>query len=223
MRITPACAGKTHFAADRGRTFRDHPRVCGENIGTSSPMSHTGGSPPRVRGKRHLVENGHVKWRITPACAGKTCGFTAFIDKSEDHPRVCGENLLHFAADRGAAGSPPRVRGKRRRRAATRVIKRITPACAGKTGCTAVLGRNGKDHPRVCGENNQHSQICAICGGSPPRVRGKRNTACCSPLLTGITPACAGKTQTAALPLTQRRDHPRVCGENIPTDTIYYP
>ena len=33
FRITPACAGKTRAAGRHGRQIRDHPRVCGENLG----------------------------------------------------------------------------------------------------------------------------------------------------------------------------------------------
>ena len=51
--------------------------------------------------------------------------------------------------------------------------RRITPACAGKSGCKPEAGKCGQDHPRVCGEKwtGVKRGLCAL--GSPPRVRGK--------------------------------------------------
>ena len=51
--------------------------------------------------------------------------------------------------------------------------------------------------------------------GSPPRVRGK---GCCRlpcSQRTGITPACAGKSNTSDTRGNSPRDHPRVCGEKL--------
>ena len=56
------------------------------------------------------------------------------------------------------------------------------------------------------------------CGsGSPPRGRGKEQGDGVAVLPNGITPAWAGKRQTAAMPRTMTRDHPRVGGEKPPT------
>ena len=112
--ITPACAGKTSdnflYSARRG----DHPRVCGENLRVAAARFFSGGSPPRVRGKHKHSAPCLALVGITPACAGKT--FPSFQPsfRSQDHPRVCGENL--GVANRLAhrVGSPPRVRGKPR-------------------------------------------------------------------------------------------------------------
>ena len=111
-RITPACAGKTESSPYRLHRAKDHPRVCGENMGDSPPRSRRVGSPPRVRGKPSKYGLKFEGARITPACAGKTsvCGRGAEYDK--DHPRVCGENMQRFSLLTSIAGSPPRVRGK---------------------------------------------------------------------------------------------------------------
>ena len=89
----------------------------------------------------------------------------------------------------------------------------ITPACAGKRGSGSLPRSCRRDHPRVCGEKISQTRRNLPLGGSPPRVRGKvrcipkqRNTA-------GITPACAGKSQTLLYLPGLPRDHPRVCGE----------
>ena len=137
-RITPACAGKTPGIFHKKRTLEDHPRVCGENLFTSTWSVRTSGSPPRVRGK--LMSSGGTLSgvRITPACAGKTTPRALHWRRKEDHPRVCGENLPRLPPGRPRGGSPPRVRGKPGDTPRRRLSPRITPACAGKTcvvGC----------------------------------------------------------------------------------------
>ena len=49
--------------------------------------------------------------------------------------------------------------------------------------------------------------------GSPPRMRGKEAVAMKPTVLTGITPAYAGKRNALLWPICRTRDHPRVCGE----------
>ena len=49
--------------------------------------------------------------------------------------------------------------------------------------------------------------------GSPPRVRGKGGFPFLPLRLTGITPACAGKSRKSRYTLLSTTDHPRVCGE----------
>ena len=90
---------------------------------------------------------------ITPACAGKTEDFVGNYDRSEDHPRVCGENRFVSVAAAPFIGSPPRVRGKRLREALKLTAAGITPACAGKTFVCVMALWYREDHPRVCGEN----------------------------------------------------------------------
>ena len=87
-----------------------------------------------MRGKG-LSELAHTKKaRITPACAGKTTSVLPSTLPATDHPRVCGENFQDLAAQYEKAGSPPRVRGKPKKSWTQWKIRRITPACAGKTG-----------------------------------------------------------------------------------------
>ena len=74
--ITPACAGKTPSNCPTKSTSRDHPRVCGENIGTVYIDEGARGSPPRVRGKLSTLGLMSGAMRITPACAGKTLLFS---------------------------------------------------------------------------------------------------------------------------------------------------
>ena len=55
------------------------------------------GSPPHARGRlagSHRLENNR---RITPACAGKTAGQTAFSALKPDHPRMRGEDTVRVS------------------------------------------------------------------------------------------------------------------------------
>ena len=110
------------------------------------------------------------------------------------HPRVCGENYRGLMQRLERSGSSPRVRGKPLRCHVRRVDHRLIPACAGKTVATfPIASRNGA-HPRVCGENTQQLRLAHPQQGSSPRVRGKPMSATTTSRLTGLIPACAGKT-----------------------------
>ena len=70
--ITPAGAGKTIRSVYVGNCALDHPRRCGENCLNAAWSKARKGSPPQVRGKRHVLLDGEEVGRITPAGAGKT-------------------------------------------------------------------------------------------------------------------------------------------------------
>ena len=70
--ITPAYAGKRIWNSTALCPPRDHPRVCGEKLSTTSTDIHPAGSPPRMRGKAVVLKWSCRETRITPACAGKS-------------------------------------------------------------------------------------------------------------------------------------------------------
>ena len=73
LRITPAYAGKTEAERENIESYKDHPRVCGENNNTLIVSKLYERSPPRMRGKQ-IDRIGICRYpRITPAYAGKTC------------------------------------------------------------------------------------------------------------------------------------------------------
>ena len=109
-RITPACAGRTNPAKRRIRRNWDHPRVCGKNFIKNQATAHVLGSPPRVREELLHEVKCSVRFRITPACAGRTNKRWSVGNRNEDHPRVCGKNLTFFPLRSKIVGSPPRVR-----------------------------------------------------------------------------------------------------------------
>ena len=147
--------------------------MCGENPLYILCPAHTTGSPPRVRGKLKKSGQNKGKFRITPACAGKTTTLVGDYGVKKDHPRVCGENDDSITRVEYEEGSPPRVRGKPICLLILNSLFRITPACAGKTRLPSIVELSGKDHPRVCGENTIIISSILSNLGSPPRVRGK--------------------------------------------------
>ena len=66
----------------------------------------------------------------------------------------------------------------------------------------------------MCGENFSSPASPEIGGGSSPRVRGKPQAWQTLNRLSGLIPACAGKTCESLSARTRRWAHPRVCGEN---------
>ena len=92
-------------------------------------------------------------------------------------------------------------------------VEGITPACAGKRRSLFSFVSADRDHPRVCGEKMPLYSVPGLYKGSPPRVRGKVIQTISTESPTGITPACAGKSNSDDKHRIAHRDHPRVCGE----------
>ena len=151
------------------------------------------GSPPRMRGKASALDVLPLPCGITPAYAGKSCGLSFFVTPCRDHPRVCGEKYQAGEAARQSQGSPPRMRGK--------------------VSAEDFKPQTGGDHPRVCGEKPLQSSVNCTMEGLPPRMRGKVISSLQCDFLSGIIPACAGKSFWPCTVLPRCRDHPRVCGE----------
>ena len=151
--LIPACAGKTARASVRAKLSRAHPRVCGENSRPAFQRYEPMGSSPRVRGKRSQRQGHASPRRLIPACAGKTRCVPCRWVWMWAHPRVCGENKIAHDFMREMGGSSPRVRGKHNIRATVAALRRLIPACAGKTIPFARTCAKSWAHPRVCGEN----------------------------------------------------------------------
>ena len=171
--ITPARAGKRNRRRRHPGQYKDHPRACGEKLGSRPPRGGRGGSPPRVRGKEACQKQTEAGQGITPARAGKSIWGTLWLHCTRDHPRACGEKF-RFPGNLGRpTGSPPRVRGKVVASMAVGSFVRITPARAGKSPFRAYSLIINKDHPRACGEKFGRLSASDRAKGSPPRVRGK--------------------------------------------------
>ena len=93
----------------------------------------------------------------------------------------------------------------------------ITPAHAGKSYDSVHSPRNGRDHPRPCGEKASGGYPNTGELGSPPPMRGKVPAARLRRSIAGITPAHAGKSYPATVCRCPLEDHPRPCGEKKST------
>ncbi len=213
--ITPACAGRTVIPSPRTDRSPDHPRVRGENPVIVQVTVAGLGSPPRARGEHTIQRQQRRQIGITPACAGRTTGGTAGSKSGGDHPRVRGENATETKLAIATQGSPPRARGEPGRPLSRRPRPRITPACAGRTDLAMVRWWGAWDHPRVRGENAGLPFVAGKTAGSPPRARGERGRFRYPTSPSGITPACAGRTEYAVPTSQTGTDHPRVRGENV--------
>ena len=67
----------------------------------------------------------------------------------------------------------------------------------------------------MCGKDAISLSIKLLISGSPPRVREGHHTRRFINILTGITPACAGRTAICVVGVGHLQDHPRVCGKNL--------
>ena len=72
FRITPACAGKSLRPSRGCHGKEDHPRMRGEKAHAVFFVAVDIGSPPHARGKESKALGMARKFRITPACAGKS-------------------------------------------------------------------------------------------------------------------------------------------------------
>ena len=172
-RIIPAHAGQTALTDMIDYSHSDHPRACGANCHVCYCLSLGTGSSPRMRGKLNGVNQAANYQRIIPAHAGQTCSVLACIAVFADHPRACGANVDCAALAVSAAGSSPRMRGKRPLTEFNNSQIRIIPAHAGQTGGRANPHRFSTDHPRACGANYRHHFATGVQPGSSPRMRGK--------------------------------------------------
>ena len=166
-----------------------------------------------MRGKVVHFFGAHLPDGITPAYAGKSSQTAEHPSIMQDHPRVCGEKSSPTSSHRKGQGSPPRMRGKALAPAPTIDIIGITPAYAGKSRILSSFPTRFWDHPRVCGEKHPLRGCCYSRQGSPPRMRGKGDSAVLLSVLRRITPAYAGKSPGSVYSSCLAWDHPRVCGE----------
>ena len=211
--IIPACAGNTCMTSGLPRRSRDHPRVCGEHVRQEHDPGGQRGSSPRVRGTPFVFVRRLRAHGIIPACAGNTNPAPTRRGSSRDHPRVCGEHPMPFAASCAVVGSSPRVRGTHEWRLRNEQGNGIIPACAGNTSTRSWHRSRPRDHPRVCGEHLQAAKLVRQRLGSSPRVRGTPGVRHTPHMPFGIIPACAGNTsRRRRMTTSSRGSSPRVRG-----------
>ena len=175
----------------------DHLRVCGADNHAAHQSGTVKGSPPRVRSRQSIEDLSSHILGITSACAEQTYRFAIGLIGVWDHLRVCGADNPYRNNQRQMAGSPPRVRSRRRRTSRVPAVAGITSACAEQT-CSLGYGESlAGDHLRVCGADSITSDKIKAGQGSPPRVRSRPDTETATANPTGITSACAEQTRWA--------------------------
>ena len=177
-RITPACAGKTNQNCIYTKALEDHPRLRGKDIPITFIIHFQSGSPPLARERLSSLPPPFIGNRITPACAGKTWHYVMNMMYSEDHPRLRGKDSSFYSCTDSSTG--------------------ITPACAGKTRRDASRRCVLWDHPRLRGKDQNIASFWRESSGSPPLARERLRYDNSHPAGYGITPACAGKTNTSS-------------------------
>ena len=194
-RLTPANAGTTVQDAALTQPSVAHPRECGDDTNHTYITSTGIGSPPRMRGRQHVMIDIYSERRLTPANAGTTTMQSNDGDNDKAHPRECGDDSASGIFLKHRIGSPPRMRGRPAGRARLAHVCRLTPANAGTTVPTPGLQDHMGAHPRECGDDllavvNISRQI-----GSPPRMRGRPRPIRPRTARPRLTPANAGTTK----------------------------
>ena len=152
--------------------------------------------------------------RNTPAHAGKTHCVDISGHISEKHPRACGEDYKEAGDKPILAETPPRMRGRLVPTAAVELVRRNTPAHAGKTLRLSPKVRHTGKHPRACGEDRTVDGKSKRHIETPPRMRGRPLISPWVSTLFRNTPAHAGKTTHRGGLVHQFWKHPRACGED---------
>ena len=109
------------------------------------------------------------------------------------------------------------MRGKDQSRNPAAHLSGITPAYAGKSSGWRWVITISQDHPRLCGEKGNKFLFEKFAQGSPPPMRGKESDGGQQKTIGRITPAYAGKSDKATERNPFREDHPRLCGEKLPS------
>ena len=178
--------------------------------------THSGGSPPQVRGKPLEPPSTAHKQRITPAGAGKNAAIHGGLPSLRpDHPRRCGENYTEEYQNGANQGSPPQVRGKRLGASAACRCAGSPPQVRGKLGDLTSNFIFSRITPAGAGKTFLCVVFHFVSHGSPPQVRGKLTVHTALRRSRRITPADAGKTTASPSQRHSSQDHPRGCGENI--------
>ena len=152
------------------------------------------GSSPHARGAHGIPEELRVRVRLIPACAGSTGRTAPTPPDSRAHPRMRGEH-----------GAPRWRQGRR---------TRLIPACAGSTLAAMRSDKGFRAHPRMRGEHFTAAVSAVACSGSSPHARGARRPPGPAGVTPGLTPACAGSTNSMDPFFVSTRAHPRTRGEH---------
>lgn len=157
IRIIPACAGSASCPGCAPSRRTDHPCVCKKRSIETIVNARSIGSSLRVQGAPAAYIAGSRARRIFPTRAGSISAAIAMICRWRDHPRACGEHLVHHVLGHSRAQSSPRVRG-------ASCSSRYAPAAAA-------------DHPRASREHGSRPTSSVPKRGSSPLAPGASDAA----------------------------------------------
>ena len=178
----------------------------------TSPLHHSEGLSPRVRGNPDGAGQRNGAAGSIPACAGEPTGWRATSRRRRVYPRVCGGTVGGAGGPRQLQGLSPRVRGN----PSTPTIKgqspRSIPACAGEPGGLEHALPGVQVYPRVCGGTRRRWAGRRSRRGLSPRVRGNQSPIPGNAIFSGTIPACAGEPAGRRAGSRRVGVYPRVCG-----------
>ncbi|KPI05047.1 hypothetical protein OK006_6806 [Actinobacteria bacterium OK006] len=209
----PAGAGSSCHLLSPRAVPGEHPRGCGEQPAALPAEERQDGTSPRVRGagRSHRVEV--VLVGNIPAGAGSRQPGSSATSPRREHPRGCGEQHFIRVSARLCAGTSPRVRGAEEELRGVRPEAGNIPAGAGSRAAGRRLHGSGWEHPRGCGEQPAPQVGGGVSLGTSPRVRGAVEEQPSGVDHVGNIPTGAGSRAGTGRGRTQRREHPRGCGE----------
>ena len=118
----------------------------------------------------------------------------------------------------GTYGIIPAHAGNTKKQEVCKLFKRDHPRACGEHQKTRGLQAFKRDHPRACGEHRVRANLGQPVAGSSPRMRGTPVPIRHVQIGGGIIPAHAGNTKSATTAARPKRDHPRACGEHLPSN-----
>ncbi len=130
-RFIPAWAGNRQDLRSQGPRPAVHPRVGGEQDGSSICWNFSAGSSPRGRGTVIFPFSRLLSHRFIPAWAGNSQHSACAGARLPVHPRVGGEQSCGDSLVFVDAGSSPRGRGTEHRPSGVIAQRRFIPAWAG--------------------------------------------------------------------------------------------
>ena len=187
----PARAGRTIPNPESTESRWDHPRSRGKDPPMDRMNAMLSGSPPLARERLFPCNGEFHKIRITPARAGKTFQVPISSHGLRGSPPLARErHAVHLTVP----GSPPLARERRIIPIRRDPVSGITPARAGKTIIQGEMTLFDRDHPRSRGKDFKVFSPSSDELGSPPLARERLRPRPIAPVVVGITPARAGKT-----------------------------
>ncbi len=115
-----------------------------------------------MRGPLVAVGPGEGQIGIIPAYAGTTPAPALETQKTQDHPRLCGDHFFYKFCLTPIIGSSPPMRGPQDAEHTATQYRGIIPAYAGTTTVFKIPTSFIKDHPRLCGDHTKYPKGATI-------------------------------------------------------------